>query len=189
MWFKATKVGRYHIFCAEYCGTLHSGMVGWVEVMEPTEYQKWLAGGSEGSLASQGEKLFQKYACNTCHTGDATGRGPVLNNLYGTNVMLADNSIVKADDNYIRESILNPQAKVAKGFAPIMPTFQGQVNEDDLLKLIAYVRSLGTRTTTPPVPVESAQSFNANAGAPVGTTPASTTTSTSSGSTSKGNGQ
>ena len=78
MWFQATKTGRFHIFCAEYCGTLHSGMIGWVEVMEPTDYQKWLAGGAEGSLASQGEKLFQKYACNTCHTNDATGRGPVL---------------------------------------------------------------------------------------------------------------
>ena len=78
LWFQATKTGRFHIFCAEYCGTLHSGMIGWVEVMEPTDYQKWLAGGTEGSLASQGEKLFQKFACNTCHTNDATARGPVL---------------------------------------------------------------------------------------------------------------
>ena len=92
MWFQATKTGRFHIFCAEYCGTLHSGMIGWVEVMEPTDYQRWLAGGAEGSLASQGEKLFQKYACNTCHTNDATGRGPVLAGLYGTNVTLRDNT-------------------------------------------------------------------------------------------------
>jgi cytochrome c oxidase subunit 2 len=142
MWFRATKTGRFHIFCAEYCGTLHSGMVGWVEVMEPTEYQRWLAGGSEGSLASQGQQLFQKYACDTCHTSDATARGPVLAGLYGTQKLLANNARVLADDNYIRESILNPQAKVAAGFQPIMPTFQGQVNEEDLLKLLAYIKSL-----------------------------------------------
>ena len=164
MWFQATKTGRFHIFCAEYCGTLHSGMIGWVEVMEPSAYQRWLAGGAEGSLASQGEGLFQKYACNTCHTNDSTGRGPALTGVYGTDVMLNDNSIVKADDNYIRESILNPRAKVVKGFQPIMPTFQGQVNEEDLLKLLAYVKTLGT-TKTPVVPVETQQSFQSSAGA------------------------
>jgi cytochrome c oxidase subunit 2 len=142
LWFQATKTGRFHIFCAEYCGTSHSGMIGWVEVMEPTDYQKWLAGGTEGSLASQGEKLFQKYACNTCHTNDATARGPVLVGLYGTPVTLSDDKVVVADDNYIRESILNPQAQIVKGFGPIMPTFQGQLNEEDLLKLLAYIKSL-----------------------------------------------
>ena len=168
MWFQATKTGRFHIFCAEYCGTLHSGMVGWVEVMEPTDYQKWLAGGAEGSLASQGEKLFQKFACNTCHTNDATGRGPVLVGLYGNPVMLSDNSSVRADENYIRESILNPQAKIVQGFATpsIMPTFQGQVNEEDLLKLLAYLQSLGTQR---PVlnPAESASSKATSAGSPL----------------------
>ena len=142
MWFQATKTGRFHIFCAEYCGTWHSQMIGWVEVMEPTEYQRWLAGGTEGSLASQGEKLFQKFACNTCHTNDATGRGPVLAGLYGKTIRLANNQSVVADENYIRESILTPQAKIAAGFQPIMPTFQGQVSEEDLIKLLAYVRSL-----------------------------------------------
>ena len=148
MWFQATKTGRFHIFCAEYCGTLHSGMIGWVVVMDPADYQRWLAGGTEGSLASQGERLFQKYACNTCHTGDATGRGPVLNGLYGTDVMLGTGQVVKADDNYIRESILNPQAKIVKGFQPIMPTFQGQVSEDDLIKLLAYLKSLAPAKPT-----------------------------------------
>lgn len=168
MWIQATKTGRFHIFCAEYCGTLHSGMIGWVEVMEPTDYQKWLAGGNEGSLASQGEKLFQKYACNTCHTNDATGRAPVLLGLYGNNVMLDDNTIVRADENYIRESILNPQAKVVKGFArpSIMPTFQGQVNEEDLLKLLAYVQSLGTQRATVK-PVESPASLQSSSGSPL----------------------
>ncbi|HEY3052664.1 MAG TPA: cytochrome c oxidase subunit II [Thermoanaerobaculia bacterium] len=151
MWFQATKTGTFHIFCAEYCGTQHSGMGGWVHVMEPTEYQRWLAGGSEGSMASQGEKLFQKYACNTCHTNDATGRGPVLAGLFGKTVALADGRTVTVDENYIRESILNPQAKIVAGFQPIMPTFQGQVNEEDLLKLLAYVRSLGAQSPITPV--------------------------------------
>jgi len=165
MWFQATKTGKFHIFCAEYCGTLHSGMIGWVEVMEPSAYQRWLAGGSEGSLASQGEQLFQKYACATCHTSDATGRGPVLQGVYGTPVMLNDNSVVTADDNYIRESILNPRAKVVKGFQPIMPTFQGQVNEEDLLKLLAYVKSLAA-PKTPPAEPKSPAAIQSSAGAP-----------------------
>jgi cytochrome c oxidase subunit 2 len=168
MWFKPTKVGRYHIFCAEYCGTLHSGMIGWIEVMEPTDYQRWLAGGAEGSLASQGETLFQKFACNTCHTNDATGRGPVLVGVYGSTVTLSDNTTLKADDNYIRESILNPQSKLVKGFQPLMPTFQGQVSEEDLLKLLAYVKSLGAMRL-PPVPVESQQSQQQSSGAPAPT--------------------
>lgn len=163
MWFEATKVGRYHIFCAEYCGTLHSGMVGWVEVMEPAEYQLWLAGGTEGSLASQGEKLFQKYACNTCHTSDTTGRGPVLNGLYGHTVQLADGKSVTADDNYIRESILNPAAKIVKGYQPIMPTFQGQVTEEDLIRLLAYVKSVGAAQPAATA-VESPQSMQSSAG-------------------------
>lgn len=150
LWFQATRTGRFHIFCAEYCGTMHSGMIGWVEVMEPADYQKWLAGGTEGSLASQGEKLFQKYACNTCHTNDATARGPVLVGLYGSTVTLSDNTTLSADDNYIRESILNPQAKIVKGFTGIMPTFQGQVNEEDLLKLLVYVKSLAAQPLTRP---------------------------------------
>lgn len=164
LWFEATKTGRFHLFCAEYCGTLHSGMGGWVEVMEQTEYQKWLAGGTEGSMASQGEKIFQKYACNTCHTGDNTARGPVLNGLYGRTVMLTSGPSVVADENYIRESILAPQAKIKAGFQPIMPTFQGQVNEEDLLKLLAYIRSL-----VPPKPttlsVESPASMGQSSGA------------------------
>jgi cytochrome c oxidase subunit II len=143
MWFEATKTGKFHIFCAEYCGTQHSGMIGWVIVMEPTEYQRWLAGGAEGSLASQGEKLFEKYACNTCHTNTAGARGPVLAGIYNKTRPLADGRSVLADDNYIRESILNPTAKVAAGFQPIMPAFQGQVNEEDLLRLLAYVKSVG----------------------------------------------
>lgn len=163
LWFTATKTGRFHIFCAEYCGTLHSGMIGWVEVMEPTEYQRWLAGGTEGSLASQGENLFQKYACNTCHMDQATGRGPVLAGLYGKTRPLTDGSTVTVDDNYIRESILNPTVKVAAGFQPIMPTFQGQVSEEDLIRLLAYLKSVQPGAQA--LAVESAQSMSQSSGA------------------------
>ncbi len=178
MWFQATKTGTFHIFCAEYCGTKHSGMVGSVVVMEPTEYQRWLAGGSEGSLASQGEKLFAKYACNTCHLDTATGRGPVLAGLYGKTVALTNGQSVVVDDNYIRESILNPTAKVAAGFAPIMPTFQGQVGEDDLIRLLSYVKSIpaaGTQSTAQTPQVESVQSQMQSSGAPATRTAATTT--------------
>jgi cytochrome c oxidase subunit II len=179
MWFEATKTGTFHIFCAEYCGTLHSGMIGSVVVMEATEYQRWLAGGSEGSLASQGEKLFAKYACNTCHMDTATGRGPVLAGLYGKARPLAGGQSVVADDQYIRESILNPTAKVAAGFQPVMPTFQGQVSEDDLIRLLSYVKSIpaaGTQTQQVESPQSLMQSSGATPSAPATTTTAATTT-------------
>lgn len=146
VWFEATKPGRYHLFCAEYCGTSHSGMIGWVNVMEASEYQAWLAGGAvEGSLASTGEKLFQQLACITCHRSDAQGRGPVLEGLFGKEVQLQDGAKVTVDEAYIRESILNPRAKVVAGFQTIMPTFQGQVSEEQLLQLIAYIKSIGAK--------------------------------------------
>jgi cytochrome c oxidase subunit 2 len=143
IWFEPTKPGRYHLFCAEYCGTRHSGMIGSVVVMGPTEYQAWLSGGApEGSLASTGAKLFQDLACNTCHRPDAQGRGPVLEGLFGKTVELQNGTRVPADEAYVRESILTPAAKVAAGFQPIMPAFQGLVTEEQLLALIEYVKSL-----------------------------------------------
>jgi cytochrome c oxidase subunit 2 len=143
IWFQATKPGRYRIFCAEYCGTRHSGMTGEVIVMEPSEYQTWLSGGaSEGSLASAGAKLFQDLACNTCHRPDAQGRGPVLEGLFGKTVTLQSGETVTVDEAYVRESILQPAAKVTAGFQPIMPTFQGLVTEEQLLELIEYIKSL-----------------------------------------------
>ncbi len=146
VWFEPTKAGRYHLFCAEYCGTGHSRMIGWIDVMEASEYQAWLSGGaSEGSLASSGEKLFQQLACITCHRSDATGRGPVLEGLFGKEVQLQDGSKVTVDEAYIRESVLNPRAKVVAGFQPIMPTFQGQVSEEQLLQLVAYIKSIGPK--------------------------------------------
>ena len=189
MWFEATKTGKFHIFCAEYCGTQHSGMIGWVIVMEPTEYQRWLAGGAEGSLASQGEKLFEKYACNTCHTNTAGARGPVLAGLYGKAVPLANGSSVVADDNYIRESILNPTAKVAAGFAPIMPAFQGQVNEEDLMRLLAYVKSIGAGQPGA-TPVESpASMMNSSGAAPASGAGATTSAAEAAAAPPQGNQQ
>ncbi|HTF37600.1 MAG TPA: cytochrome c oxidase subunit II [Blastocatellia bacterium] len=143
IWFEPTKAGRYHLFCAEYCGTSHSGMIGWVDVLEAPEYQAWLSGGAAGgSLAATGEKLFQQLACSTCHKSDGTGRGPVLEGVFGKTVQLANGQRVTADEAYVRESITNPKAKVVAGYDAIMPTFQGQVSEEQLLQLIAYIRSL-----------------------------------------------
>ena len=146
LWFRATKPGRYHLFCAEYCGTKHSGMTGEVIVMEPAEYQAWLSGGTQGgSLADAGQKLFNELACNTCHRPDAQGRGPVLDGLLGKTVALQSGEMVVADEAYLRESILNPSAKITAGYQPIMPTFQGLVSEEQLLQLIEYVKSLQTQ--------------------------------------------
>ena len=143
LWFEATTPGEYHIFCAEYCGTKHSGMIGKVIAMTPQDYQAWLAGGrSTGTAAQNGERLFADLACNTCHKPDATGRGPSLHGLFGNTVDLADGRKVVADDNYIRESIMNSQAKVVKGYQGIMPAFQGMVSEENLMQLIAYIRTL-----------------------------------------------
>ena len=143
IWFNATKAGEYHLFCAEYCGTKHSGMVGRVVVMEPTEYQAWLSGGAGGmSMSARGQQAFNEFACNTCHMTDASGRGPSLNGLYGSQVQLANGTTVVADDAYLRESILNPQAKLVAGYQPLMPTFQGLVNEETLMGLIEHIKSL-----------------------------------------------
>jgi cytochrome c oxidase subunit II len=146
IWFRATKPGRYHLFCAEYCGTKHSGMTGEVVVMEPRAYQTWLSGGEpQGTLASAGERLFIDLACNTCHRPDSQGRGPVLDGLLGKSVALQSGQTVVADEAYVRESILNPSAKITAGYQPIMPTFQGLVTEEQLLQLIEYVKSLKAR--------------------------------------------
>jgi cytochrome c oxidase subunit 2 len=147
IWFKATKTGDFHIFCAEYCGTRHSGMTGVIHVMEPDAYQAWLSGGGlTGSLASRGEQLFQQLACNTCHVADGSGRGPALAGVFGSQVKLEGGRTVVADESYIRESILTPQMKIVQGYGPIMPTFQGLVSEENLLGLIEYVKTIpGTR--------------------------------------------
>lgn len=149
-WFRPTKVGQYHIFCAEYCGTKHSGMVGTVFVLEQADYDSWLAGGGgQGSLAEQGAQLFQQLGCITCHAVNGHGRCPNLQGVFGTMQNLRDGSKVRADEAYVRESVLYPEAKVVEGYEPIMPTFKGLVTEDGLLKLIEYVKSIGPQNTNP----------------------------------------
>jgi cytochrome c oxidase subunit II len=143
LWFRATEPGTYHLFCTQYCGTDHSGMIGQVVVMNPADYQNWMSGGNVvGSLAQNGQTLFQQLGCITCHRFDVQGRAPNLTSVCGKQVQLEDGRTVTADENYIRESILSPAAKVVSGFKPIMPSFQGQVSEEQLNALVAYVKSL-----------------------------------------------
>jgi cytochrome c oxidase subunit II len=142
LWFKATKPGHYHLFCAEYCGTMHSGMGGDIVVMEPQEYAQWLASGTAPPLQETGKELFSSLGCSTCHRSDVQGRGPSLAGIYNKPVLLEDGRTVTADDDYLRESILNPTAKIVSGFKPVMPTFQGIVSEEQLNALVAYVKSL-----------------------------------------------
>jgi len=145
-WFEPTKPGKYHLFCAEYCGTNHSGMIGWVYVLKPEDYQSWLSGGvPQESLAESGARRFQDLGCINCHKADSSGRCPTLVGLFGTMVPLTTGARVKADEAYVRESILQPQAKIVAGYGPIMPTFQGLVTEESLLELVEYVKSLGPK--------------------------------------------
>jgi len=155
-WFTPTKPGKYHLFCAEYCGTNHSGMIGWIYVMEPQDYQQWLSGTPKGSLADAGAKLFTDLACNNCHKPDGSGRCPSLVGVFGSTVKLAGGGTVKADEAYIRESILNPAAKVVSGYEPLMPTFQGQVTEENVVQLIAYIKTLAEKPAEQPNPTGNA---------------------------------
>jgi cytochrome c oxidase subunit 2 len=126
IWFRATKPGRYHLFCAEYCGTKHSQMIGTVIVMEGDEFQRWLGGEVAGlTPAAQGERLFANLGCNTCHKPEATGRGPTL------------------VETYVRESIVDPRARIVSGYKPLMPTYRGLIGEQGLMNLIEYIKSIG----------------------------------------------
>jgi cytochrome c oxidase subunit II len=154
LWFEATKTGSYHLFCAEYCGMNHSGMIGKVIVMEPREFDNWLTGNVGSTTpAAAGQQLYQSLGCASCHGANGEGgRGPTLVGLYGSEALLTGGQRVRADEVYFRESIMNPQAKLVDGFGPIMPTFQGQISEDQLLQLLAYIKSLqvpSPQTTTP----------------------------------------
>ncbi len=160
LWFEATTPGRYHLFCAEYCGMNHSGMTGTVVVMEPREFDNWLSGNTGGATpAAAGQQLYQTLGCASCHGASGEGgRGPTLAGAFGRETPLQTGETVRADEAYIRESILNPQAKLVVGFGPIMPTFQGQISEDQLVQLIAYIKSMqaGSQTpTTAPSPASS----------------------------------
>src|SRR5215475_9192695 len=164
-WFTPTKTGTYHLFCAEYYGTQHSGMIGKVIVMEYADYQAWLRGvPRDKTPAEAGEQLFTSQACNNCHLENGSGRGPSLHNLFGKEVKLANGATVKADETYLRESILNPGAKTVAGYTNDMPTFQGLVTEEQVAMIVQYIKSIGPRqgeaapATTPasavPAPAE-----------------------------------
>ncbi len=143
VWFTATKPGTYHLFCTQYCGTLHSQMIGEVTVMTPEDYEAWLAGSTSGSsLAQNGERLFAGLGCNACHSGNASARGPNLAEVYGAKVQLQNGSYTMVDDAFLRDSILNPTLHVTAGYAPIMPTYQGQVSEEGLIDLVEYIKAL-----------------------------------------------
>lgn len=150
-WFEATKLGTYHIFCAEYCGTKHSQMVGTVTVMTQDDYQNWLAGVVAGESPEEtGKKLFEGMRCVSCHPvsdktttiDGAPARGPLLAGIYGKEVALKDGGKVTVDDSYIRESIMRPLAKVVAGFEPVMPTYEGQLSEEQIIQLASYIKSL-----------------------------------------------
>ena len=149
LWFTATKLGTFSLFCAEYCGLDHSKMGGTVVVMRPGEYAHWLTGHETGvSLAARGATLFRARGCSGCHGPNASIHAPDLNDLYGHPVHLSNGSTVIADDRYIRDSILLPEAQVVAGYEPLMPSFSGQLSEDDLLALIAYIKSTSAAANT-----------------------------------------
>jgi cytochrome c oxidase subunit II len=156
LWFKASKLGTFHLFCSEYCGTHHSAMVGSLIVMTPDAYQQWLTHNAPGpSLAQDGERLFRSYGCSGCHVQSTIVHAPALEGLYGRAVPLQSGQIVTADEAYLRDSILLPAKDIAGGYTNDMPSFQGHLSEDDLLKIIAYIKSISD--TTPQKETEEAK--------------------------------
>lgn len=170
VWFEATEVGEYHLFCAEYCGTDHSRMRGTVVVMDIDAYQRWLgnepepviestapdnssniitdtvisSGAPRGSMAARGEEIFRQQECQSCHVSNGNGVGPSLVGLYDSRVQFQNGEIITADENYIRSSILDPQKWVLPGYPPVMPTYEGQLSEEELMQLIAYLKALSS---------------------------------------------
>jgi cytochrome c oxidase subunit 2 len=142
VWFQATKQGTYHLFCSQYCGTSHAKMIGTIVAQEPAEYQRWLESRAEGSLALEGRKIFLQHRCLSCHSADENARAPVLEALYGRRVQLRDGQSVPADEQYLRRSILHPGAQIVAGYQDIMPTFAGQLSEEDVIALVAFIKSL-----------------------------------------------
>jgi cytochrome c oxidase subunit 2 len=145
VWFEATTPGEYHLFCTQYCGTNHSQMIGTITVLSPDDYKKWTQESTSGmSLAQNGERLFASMGCNACHSGNAAARGPSLAGVYGSTLQLTNGSQVQVNDAYLRDAILNPSEHVTAGYAPIMPTYQGQISEDGLIDLVEYLKTLHT---------------------------------------------
>ena len=147
LWFRAEKPGQFQLLCAEFCGTDHSRMIGRIVVMEPQDFETWLAHQeAPDTLAGEGADLFRQLGCSGCHVGQGTVRAPSLDGLFGKPVPLQDGTVVVADERYIRDSILMPQSQVAAGYAPVMPSFAGRVSEDELIRLVAYIKSLSPET-------------------------------------------
>jgi len=170
-WFEATKAGTYHLFCAEYCGMNHSGMIGKVIVMQPTDFDNWLSGNAnQQAPAVAGQQLYESLGCVSCHGKNGEGgRGAALAGLFGRRVFLTNGQMLTADEAYIRESIENPQAKLVSGFGPIMPTFQGQVSPEQLIQLMAFIKSLQVTGPQPAAeaPVPAAATSPQTASSPV----------------------
>jgi cytochrome c oxidase subunit II len=143
VWFQATTPGTYHLFCTQYCGTNHSQMIGDIVVLEPDDYKKWLQSSTSGnSLAQDGERLFASLSCNACHNARPDARGPSLASVYNSRLTLSSGQTITADDAYLRESILNPSQHITEGYAPIMPTYQGQISEEGVIALVEYIKNL-----------------------------------------------
>jgi cytochrome c oxidase subunit 2 len=178
VWFEATKVGTYHLFCTQYCGTNHSAMIGEIVVMTADDYKAWLASSTSGaSLAQNGERLFASLSCNACHSGEATARGPNLASVYGSKIQLTNGSYTLANEAFLRESILNPSMHSVAGYAPIMPTYQGQISEEGLIDVVEYIKNLNsnyriqqTLNTTELAPTQIPAKAGSAAGAAQGTT-------------------
>ncbi|HEY2856784.1 MAG TPA: cytochrome c oxidase subunit II [Terracidiphilus sp.] len=145
VWFEATTPGTYHLFCTQYCGTNHSQMIGEVTVLSPEDYRKWTEESTSGmSLAQNGERLFASMGCNACHSGNAAARGPSLAGVYGSQLQLTSGASVQVNEAYLRDAILNPSQHITAGYAPIMPTYQGQISEDGLIDIVEYLKGLHT---------------------------------------------
>lgn len=143
VWFEATQTGTFHLFCTQYCGTNHSQMIGEVVVMTPDDFKAWLAGSTSGnSLAQNGERLFASLSCTACHNTRPDARGPSLAGVYGSHLTLSSGQTITADDEYLRSAILNPSQHITQGYAPIMPTYQGQISEDGVIALVEYLKHL-----------------------------------------------
>lgn len=170
VWFEATKPGVYHIFCSQYCGTLHSQMIGWVYAMKPDDYAAWAAGSTSGnSLAQNGERLFASLGCNSCHNSTPNAHGPNLAKIYGSRLQLSNGEFATVDDAFLRDTILNPTLHQVAGFAPIMPTYQGQVSEEGLIALVEYIKRLDSQYR-----IEQTIANSASQPVQTGTTPSGT---------------
>ena len=155
-WFTATKPGKYRIFCNEYCGTKHGEMGGFVYAMRPEDYETWLgeqSGTGQESLPQTGARMFRQFGCSGCHGANSSVHAPSLSGIYGHSVPLEGGGFVTADDQYLHDSILKPSSQIVAGYKPLMPSYEGQMSEQDVIALVAYIKSLSP--APPPAAVQS----------------------------------